>query len=333
MITNPQMHDLQPLHSFRLPAKASNILYLKDIKQLATIPKDAYVLGEGTNTIFLEDFDHPVVKVELGGITISETDSHWIVRVGAGENWHRLIIKLMQRNIFGLENMALIPGTVGAAPVQNIGAYGREVGQFIHSVQAWDRKAQRLVELRNAECEFAYRDSLFKRNSERWLIIEVIFNIPKQWFPEASYGELKNITEPLTAKRIFDEVIAIRQRKLPDPEVLPNAGSFFKNPIITPAKLDTLLQRYPNAPYFKTASGDIKVAAGWLIDKLGLKGFHVGQAAVHHYQALVLVNQGGASGAELIELASYIQRRVASEYDIDIEPEVRLLGRQGLRTL
>lgn len=333
MMTNPQTHDLQPLHSFRLPAKASNILYLKDIEQLAAIPKDAYVLGEGTNTIFLEDFEHPVVKVELAGIAISETDSDWIVCVGAGENWHRLIINLMQRNIYGLENMALIPGTVGAAPVQNIGAYGREVGQFIYSVTAWDRKAQQLVELNNSACEFAYRDSLFKRDPERWLIIEVTFNIPKLWVPETSYGELKNITEPPTAKRIFDEVIAIRQRKLPDPKVLPNAGSFFKNPIITHAQLATLLRKYPNVPYFETNNGDIKVAAGWLIDKLGLKGFHVGRASVHHNQALVLVNQGGASGAELLELASYIQHCVANEYGIDIDPEVRLLGRQGLRTL
>ncbi|CUA84228.1 UDP-N-acetylmuramate dehydrogenase [Pseudidiomarina woesei] len=325
--------DLKPLHSFRLHGKAHEVISLKHISQLSTLPQQAYVLGEGSNTIFLDDFAPPIVKVELKGLSIKETEIHWKVSVGAGENWHNLVSELLNRGIFGFENLALIPGTVGAAPVQNIGAYGREVSEFIEIVYAWDRQANRLVEFTKQQCNFAYRDSIFKKDAGRWLIVEVKFAIPKQWQPEVSYGELRALGSPVTAQQIFDEVIATRRRKLPDPEEIPNAGSFFKNPIVTVAELQELLKKYPKMPNFDLGDNKVKLAAGWLIDNLGLKGFSTGQAAVHKNQALVLVNLGEATAADLLLLARTIRGKVIEAYGVELEAEVRLLGRQGLITL
>lgn len=325
--------DLKPLHSFRLHGKAHEVISLKHTSQLSTLPQQAYILGEGSNTIFLDDFAAPIVKVELKGLSIKETETHWQVSVGAGENWHNLVSELLNRGVFGFENLALIPGTVGAAPVQNIGAYGREVSEFIEIVYAWDRQANRLVEFTKQLCNFAYRDSIFKKDAGRWLIVEVRFAIPKQWQPEVSYGELRALGSPVTAQQIFDEVIATRRRKLPDPEEIPNAGSFFKNPIVTVAELQELLKKYPKMPNFDLGDNKVKLAAGWLIDNLGLKGFSIGQAAVHKNQALVLVNLGEATAADLLLLARTIRGKVIEAYGVELEAEVRLLGRQGLITL
>lgn len=325
--------NLQFMHSFRLPAKANKIIYLNDISELSSLPSDAYILGAGSNTVFLEDFERPIVKVELKGVCIHESASHWLVTVGAGENWHQLVCNLMERGVWGFENLALIPGTVGAAPVQNIGAYGREIADFIKSVQAWHIGRKELLTLAQGNCEFAYRDSLFKREAGTWIITEVCFAIPKQWEPEISYGELRQLQQPITAKAIFDAVISTRQRKLPDPQVTPNAGSFFKNPVVSQRKLTSLLKLHPNMPYFKVSEGTFKLAAGWLIDQLGLKGFQYGGAAVHRHQALVLINTGHAKGADVVALAKYIQAEVSKVYGVALEPEVRLLGAKGLIAL
>lgn len=328
-----ELANLQFMHSFRLPAKANKIIYLKDISELSSLPSDAYILGAGSNTVFLEDFERPIVKVELQGICIQESASDWLVTVGAGENWHQLVCKLMERGVFGFENMALIPGTVGAAPVQNIGAYGREIADFIKTVQAWHLGRKELVTLTQSDCKFAYRDSLFKREAGDWIITEVCFAIPKQWEPEISYGELRQLQQPITAKAIFDAVISTRQRKLPDPDLVPNAGSFFKNPVVSQRKLTTLLDEHPNMPYFTVSEGTFKLAAGWLIDALGLKGFQHGGAAVHRHQALVLINAGNATGTDVVALAKYIQAEIRNVYGVELEPEVRLLGAKGLIAL
>jgi len=327
------LYDLSTLHTFRLPAKAENILFLTQQEQLTEIPADAYIIGGGSNTIFLSDFKKPLVCVRITGIEIVETDEHWNVKVGAGENWHELVLRLNDKGINGLENLALIPGTVGAAPVQNIGAYGREVAEFITNVRAWDRLQHKVVNFTPIDCKFGYRDSIFKQNPTRWVILEVEFSMPKAWQPELSYGELKNLDSPVSATDILNKVIAIRNAKLPDPAITPNAGSFFKNPIITRANFAELRQRYSSIPHFDMPNGGVKLAAGWLIDNLNLKGFTVGGAAVHTKQALVLVNSGNAIGKDVLELARHIQALVFKNYGIKLEAEVRLLDEKGLVSL
>lgn len=326
-------YDLSTLHTFQLPAKAESILFLTRQEQLADIPADAYVIGGGSNTIFLSDFKRPLVCIRIAGIEIIEDEKCWHVTVGAGENWHQLVLHLHDKGINGFENLALIPGTVGAAPVQNIGAYGREVAEFIHSVRAWDRQQRKLVTLKSADCKFGYRDSIFKHDPMRWIILQVEFSMPKAWQPELSYGELKALENPISATDILNKVIAIRTEKLPDPAMTPNAGSFFKNPVVSKDHFAELIQRFPSMPYFELTNGKVKLAAGWLIDQLNLKGFAIGGAAVHTKQALVLVNKGDASGQDVFELASHIQKLVFKHYGIELEAEVRLLNEKGLISL
>lgn len=326
-------YDLSTLHTFRLPAKAESVLFLTRQEQLTEIPADAYVIGGGSNTIFLSDFKKPLVCVRIIGIEIVEADEHWDVNVGAGENWHELVLHLNDQGINGLENLALIPGTVGAAPVQNIGAYGREVAEFITNVCAWDRQQNKLVNFKPTDCKFGYRDSIFKQNPMRWIILKVEFSIPKAWQPELSYGELKMLESPVSATDILNKVIAIRTAKLPDPAITPNAGSFFKNPIIARAHFAELRQRFPLIPHFDMPNGDVKLAAGWLIDNLNLKGFAIGGAAVHIRQALVLINSGKANGKDVLQLARHIQALVFKHYGIELEAEVRLLDEKGLVSL
>src|SRR5690554_6147134 len=322
--------NLAELHSFRLSAKAETVIYLTNEQQLPVVPTDAYILGAGSNTLFIEDFSKPLVKVELKGIFISETPSSWRIEVAAGENWHDFVCQMMDKQILGFENLALIPGTVGAAPVQNIGAYGREVSDFILEVVAWDRQERCLANFNNKACLFTYRDSKFKREAGRWLIIKVIFSVPKAWVPERSYGELSLLADTATATDIFNEVVQVRRRKLPDPSITPNAGSFFKNPIIPNEQLANLLERYPTLPHYKISDNQSKLAAGWLIDHLNLKGYQIGGAAVHQNQALVLINQSHATGSDVIRLAKEIKARVFATYQVNLEVEVRLLGKQGL---
>lgn len=325
--------DLTNLHSFRLPAKAESVICLTNEQQLHQLPANAYVLGAGSNTLFINDFTCPIIRVELTGIVVEETFSSWRIDVAAGENWHNFVCQMMERHIYGFENLALIPGTVGAAPVQNIGAYGREVSDFIVTVVAWDRQRKCFVRFNNKDCLFAYRDSKFKREAGRWLITRVEFEVPKSWLPEVSYGELKALSTDATAEDIFKQVIAIRQRKLPDPTVTPNAGSFFKNPIVSRERLAMLLERFPAIPHYCTSDDQVKLAAGWLIDNLNLKGYQIGGAAVHQNQALVLINKENATGDDVLSLAKHIKAKVNAAYGIDLEAEVRLLGKQGLITL
>ncbi|MGM0525649.1 MAG: UDP-N-acetylmuramate dehydrogenase [Pseudomonadota bacterium] len=324
--------DLQPLHTFRLPSRGLRLLKIRnaeDVQQLADIER-YIVLAGGSNTLFLEDYNGVVVQPEFYGIEVTEQEANFKLSVGASENWHQLVVFCLAKGIFGFENLALIPGSVGAAPVQNIGAYGVEVCKFIDSVECIDLHNGKLITLTNDECEFSYRDSLFKRNPERWLISKVHFVINKEWQPNLKYPALAELPESATATQVFEHVVATRQRKLPDPNEIPNAGSFFKNPIVSDEKLEQLRSVWPDIVYFKTPNG-IKLAAGWLIDQLGLKGFHVGAAAVHTQQALVLVNKGSATGKDVLALCRNVQRQVQQHCGIELEPEVRLIGRDGLK--
>jgi UDP-N-acetylmuramate dehydrogenase len=286
------------------------------------------VLGGGTNILFVTDFPGLVVRVQIPGLRAAgETDDSWLLEVGAGMDWHGTVHALLEAGFAGLENLALIPGLVGAAPIQNIGAYGLEIAERLHSVRAWDRRQQAVVQMSLAECEFGYRDSAFKRKYKASrIVLSVTLALPKRWQPVLGYAELDRelktrSDQAPSAGAIFDAVCAIRRRKLPDPLLLGNAGSFFKNPVVTREQCADLIGRFPSLVTYALSGGRFKLAAGWLIEACGLKGVSRGRAAVYDRQALVLVNRGGATGREILELAREVQMRVAEKFGVMLEPE------------
>ncbi|CAJ0774731.1 UDP-N-acetylenolpyruvoylglucosamine reductase [Ralstonia condita] len=289
------------------------------------------VLGGGSNVVLTRDFDGLVLLMEIPGVTVAQATVDGravnLVTAGGGESWHGLVSQTVAQGLPGLENLALIPGTVGAAPIQNIGAYGIEIKDRFHSLRAYDRHAGEFVALRAADCAFGYRDSIFKRaGADRYIITEVTFALPADWQPETHYAELareltaQHIAKP-TAQDIFDAVVTIRRRKLPDPADIGNAGSFFKNPIVDAATREALAGRFPNLVGYAQPDGTYKLAAGWLIDQCGFKGRQSGAVGVYEKQALVLVNRGGGSAVELMTLAREIQDSVYARFGVRIEPE------------
>lgn len=324
-------HDLTHRHTFQLQASAADIISLTNESQCLTLPdQNLLVLGDGSNTIFLAPYEGTILHNALRGVQMTaDADAYYVV-VAAGENWHEFVEHCIVQGWNGLENLVLIPGTVGAAPVQNIGAYGVEISCYVNSVRAWDRAQRRFVELSQQDCMFAYRDSIFKQHPDRYIILSVTFRLPKQWRPECSYGPLKGIATDATPRQIADQVIAIRQQKLPDPKLRPNAGSFFKNPQLPETLVAELCQNFPAIPYYPVSATQAKVAAGWLIEQCGLKGFEIGGIQVHPQQALVLVNTGTATASDLIAMIRHIQNCVWTEFGIWLVPEVRLVGAHGL---
>ncbi|CAM4060179.1 UDP-N-acetylmuramate dehydrogenase [Pseudoalteromonas byunsanensis] len=335
------MHALQSLHTFALPCQCHQLVTISDGQQLHDIDfsKPFCLLGEGSNTIFVDDFAGTVIRIALRGISIEERDSDWLIDVAAGENWHALVVHLLEKNIAGLENLALIPGTVGAAPVQNIGAYGVELAEFIEYVEGFDIDTKQCVRLDNAQCEFGYRDSVFKHARKgRFVITQVGLSLNKHWQPKLSYAPLQVLRDRQpTAKQVCETVINIRQSKLPDPNVLANAGSFFKNPIVSNEAVAKLKQRFTTMPVYYVDPHQQKIAAGWLIEQLGLKGHQIGDIAVYQHQALVLVNLGQGTSDDLISMIEYIQQHVWRQFSVRLEHEVRLMGQhdeihiQGVR--
>jgi len=326
---------LRAFNSFGVDAKArflARVQTTDDLAELATDPRlnglRRLIVGGGTNLLFVSDFDGVVVKVELRGLCVAgETPDAWLVEAAAGENWHATVETLLDGARPGLENLALIPGLVGAAPIQNIGAYGLELAERFHSLTAWDFERQALVGMSLADCNFGYRDSAFKSDlAGRCLVTAVTFALPKRWEPVANYldvaNELKHrgVAQP-GPRDIFDAVVAIRRRKLPDPAAIGNAGSFFKNPVVTREKHAELIARFPSLVGYALPGGRYKLAAGWLIDAAGLKGATRGRAGVYEKQALVLVNRGGATGAEILALAREVQEKVAERFGVRLEPE------------
>lgn len=330
MTTHQNSISLKYLHTFQLPYFASEVITITSDKELEGIEGNYLVLGEGSNTIFTSDFVRPILRVAIEHIEVEETGDAFYLRVGAGVNWHKLVSYTLERNMPGLENLALIPGSVGAAPVQNIGAYGVEVGEFIESVTAWDRVQKEWHVFDRDACAFAYRDSLFKRHANRFVITQVDFCLPKAWQPRLGYGALAHLTEDATAKEIMAAVISIRNSKLPNPDSIPNAGSFFKNPEVSKQMFARIQQSYPEVAHYPLPNGNIKLAAGWLIDHLGLKGFECGGASVHCNQALVLINQSGADGKAVLQLARHVQQEVLAAFGVKLEAEVRLMDEKGL---
>ncbi|KAI5915377.1 UDP-N-acetylmuramate dehydrogenase [Thauera sp. 2A1] len=326
--------DLTRLNTFGLPAHAGRLVRVTTAEQLRALAAETcwaatprLVLGGGSNLIFTGDFAGTVLKVEIGGRRlVGEDEEGWIVEAGAGENWHDFVRWTLAQGWPGLENLSLIPGTVGAAPIQNIGAYGLEMAERFESLDAMELATGAARVFTAADCAFGYRDSVFKRNPGRWLVTAVRFRLPKRWAPVTRYAdvarelEAQGIAQP-TALQVSDAVIAIRRRKLPDPAVIGNAGSFFKNPVVDVATHARLAAAHPGMPAYPQADGSVKLAAGWLIEQAGWKGRDLGPVGCFERQALVLVNRGGATGADVRRIAAAIQAEVLARFGVGIEPE------------
>ena len=334
---------LQAHNSFGIVAKARQLVRVKDendVRQLLADPELAarpkFVLGGGSNIVLTGDVKPLVLKVEVMGRRVVEDGPRAaIVETGAGENWHAVVGWTLDQGFPGLENLALSPGTVGGSPVQNIGAYGVELQDRFESLDAIDLQTGKIFTLDAAKCAFGYRDSVFKHEAGqpgdlglagRALILRVRFRLPKPWKPVLGYADLARkmketgISAP-SAQQIYEWVCAVRGAKLPDWRVIGNAGSFFKNPTVTPDQCSDIIAREPNIVHYPMADGTVKLAAGWLIDACGWKGKSVGNAGVYEKQALVLVNRGGATGGEVVTLARAIQTSVYERFGIRLEPE------------
>ncbi len=327
--------SLRPYNTFGLPAVAHTLVRIgsdADVRRVVDHPElgraPKFVLGGGSNIVLTRDMPQVVLKVEVRGLRLVATRGDaWVVEAGAGESWHDLVAWSLAQGLPGLENLALIPGTVGAAPVQNIGAYGIELKDRFESLDAVDLVTGRSVTLGPEICAFGYRDSVFKHAlAGRSVITRVRLRLPRPWQPALGYLDLeRKMKESATAapspQQVFDWVCAIRRAKLPDPAVVGNAGSFFKNPVVTPEQCRDIIGRDPAIVHYPMPDGSVKLAAGWLIDACGWKGKSIGRAGVYERQALVLVNRGGAIGSEVMTLARAIQESVYGRFGIRLEPE------------
>lgn len=354
-MTNPAIEthaSLLPYNTFGIDAQAKQLLRIQHSNQLIDLAVAAHtstsplkqgfvVLGGGSNIIVSGDVRPLVLKIENRGIEVLEDNAqHAIIQAAAGENWHDFVRWSIQHGYAGLENLALIPGTVGAAPVQNIGAYGVELQDYFHSLDAVDMRTGRIIALNAEQCCFGYRDSIFKHAPQQRkgnglagqvVITQVRFRLPKTWQAHIGYTDLQrafakhHITQP-TPQQIFETVVSIRQAKLPDPKQIGNAGSFFKNPQLSPKQCHAILEREPSMVHYELPNGSMKLAAAWLIDACGWRGKSIGNAAVYDKQALVLINRfhqtgSRATGSEVITLARAIQTSVKTRFDVQLEME------------
>lgn len=310
-----------------------NLIAIDEHSELNSLSFDSecfFILGAGTNVAFLEDYAGDIITFTGKSVQFFENTHSWTIRVGAGMSWHALVEMAVDKGIGGLENLALIPGFCGAAAVQNIGAYGVEFSSVCKQVKAYDLKARNIKIFSNGECEFGYRNSLFKSEDNRsLLIIELDIELTKNWQPIMSYKGLSNLAKPLSPKQIFDRVVNIRQQKLPDPEKLPNAGSFFKNPVVDKEKAKHLKSVWQDIPCYVTAENKMKISAGWLIERVGFKGVTVGQIGTFQNHALVVINHGDGTGPELLEFVRTIYDKVFQVFGIKLENEVLLMGEIG----
>jgi len=328
--------SLESKNTFALPAIAELAYEISSPEQIPALLVDIaqtgspwQVLGGGSNVVLPNLLAGSTLLIQIAGREIIDRNSQFtIVAVGAGENWHDFVVWTLEQNVPGLENLALIPGTVGAAPIQNIGAYGAEVAGYIDYIEAFDCQKQAFVTLSKADCCFAYRDSYFKQNPGGHIVTKVVFKIPTSWVPRLSYADLakqfENNPHP-SAQEIFTAVCKIRESKLPNPKVIANAGSFFQNPIVSASQYDKLLMEYPALVSYPDTHGMRKLAAGWLIDQCGFKGYRAGPVGVYDKQALVLVNHGGAQASDILNLASDIQHKVAERFGVALQIEPNIL--------
>ncbi|MBP6597282.1 MAG: UDP-N-acetylmuramate dehydrogenase [Arenimonas sp.] len=341
MSSHPLAQDvsLAGRNTFRVPSRAALMADVSDpdalaglfeLAQLRAMP--VLVLGEGSNLLFAGDFPGLAICMTMAGASLRQEDGDSaLVRAEAGMNWNDLVGWTLARGLLGLENMALIPGTVGASPIQNIGAYGVEVGEFIETVEAFQRDTGQVKQLGREDCALGYRDSLFKREPERWVVTAVNLRLPRQRELRLDYAGVREelaamgVTTP-RAVHVAEAISRIRTRKLPNPAVLGNAGSFFKNPVVPAAQAEALRLAHPTLPVFPGPDGQRKLSAAWLIETCGWKGFREGDAGVAEQHALVLVNHGRATGLQLLALARRIAASVHDRFAVTLEPEPRIIG-------
>ncbi len=304
-----------------------------DLQQLLKIEKELFLISGGSNMLLTRDINKLVVFLNIKGISIDRENENSVnVTVNSGESWHEFVLWCISQNYGGIENLSLIPGNVGTCPIQNIGAYGVEVKDTITKVEAIEIETNKLVTFSNAECQFGYRNSIFKNDAKgKYIITSVSFQLTKNIHQlNTSYGAIENaleenkITKP-TIKDVSDTVIAIRKSKLPDPKEIGNSGSFFKNPVISTEQFLELQKKHPTIPSYKISETETKVPAGWLVEQCGFKGKRFGDAGVHKKQALVLVNYGNASGKEIFTLAQNVQKSVLETFKIALEIEVNII--------
>ena len=331
-------YSLKNHNTFGVDAKAKYFAIFNSEEELADLLKSEitqkeplFILGGGSNILLTKNFDGLVLANEIKGIEIvSENENYNTIKVGAGEVWHDFVLWSIEKNLSGIENLALIPGLVGASPMQNIGAYGVEVKDVVESVDFIEIDSGNKKTIENSACNFGYRDSIFKHELKGKVVItKVVLKLSRRPLNKTTYGaidgELKNLNLEASPKNIAQAVINIRNSKLPDPKVLGNSGSFFKNPVIETTKFKKLKKEFPEIVGYKVSETESKIAAGWLIDNAGLKGYRKADAGVYKNQALVLVNYGNATGLEIINLAKEIQEVVKEKYGIQIELEVNIL--------
>lgn len=334
-----QNQSLQTLNTLALPGNASQFFRLEQIEQLASLAPypQRFILGGGSNLVIQGDIDELVIHVCLPGKQLRGEDADaWYVAAAAGEPWHEFVQWTLGQGWPGLENLSLIPGTVGAAPIQNIGAYGLEIAERLHELTAFDFSSGEFRKFTAADCRFSYRDSIFKQEawhlSGRFLITELVFRLPKHWLPNTRYADIAEtlaackITTP-TPQDVAAAIIAVRQAKLPDPAKTPNAGSFFQNPIVTAEQAAKLKAEFPALPAYPQTDGRVKLAAGWLIEQAGWKGRAIGPVGMYEKQALVLVNHGSATGKDLIRTIKAVQADVQARFGIALHPEPIFIGR------
>ncbi|MGF1636863.1 MAG: UDP-N-acetylmuramate dehydrogenase [Cyclobacteriaceae bacterium] len=331
--------SLKSFNTFGIEAIAHQLIQIQNVKDIQyCVSKgwlakeiESLVLGGGSNMLFTRDLPFEVIKIEIDGLEqIADDNGHVLVKVGAGVVWNSLVEWAVENNLSGIENLVLIPGTCGAAPVQNIGAYGVELCDVFHSLEAVHRVTGTLRTFDLQACEFSYRQSVFKKElKNQYIISSITLRLGKSFTPNLSYGALRDrinlaICKPTIAE-VSREVAAIRNEKLPDPVQIGNAGSFFKNPIISLADFERIQGMFPDVPHFVGKENSIKIPAGWLIEQCGLKGYRQNQAGIHERQALVIVNYGGATGKDILNLSHMVQDTVYAKFGIVLEPEVNII--------
>jgi UDP-N-acetylmuramate dehydrogenase len=327
--------SLKKFNTFGIDVSAKKVIYLTELKQLDQISnlEDCFIIGGGSNILLTKNIDRPVIINQTKGICKVNEDENYIeLAVASGENWHEFVMYCIQKGYGGIENMSLIPGSVGAAPMQNIGAYGREIKDVLTYVSAVNIETKQIEKFVNQECEFGYRESIFKKSLKgKYFVSDVGIRLTKKNHQlNTSYGDIEkwlndHIIKIPTIQDVSNAVISIRKSKLPDPSDLGNSGSFFKNPVISQSQYNDLLEKFPKIKSYPVNDKEVKVPAGWLIESLGWKGKRVGNTGAHKKQALVLVNYGNATGSEVKELAEDIRRSVWDTYKIRLETEVNVI--------
>jgi len=329
--------SLKPYNTFGIDVDARLFAHFNNVDELEEIlralsPAEQMILGGGSNILLTKDFNGLVLKNNITGIeVVDEDDEHVYLKVGAGENWHRFVMYCIENNLAGVENLSLIPGNVGASPMQNIGAYGVEMKEVFHDLEAMQLEEKKVQLFTLNDCEFGYRDSVFKRKyKDQFAILTVTFRLNKTPRFNTSYGAIEQELEKMGVKElsiqaILQAVINIRSSKLPDPAVIGNAGSFFKNPTVNAAFFESLKKQFPSIIAYKVGDDAVKLAAGWLIEQCGWKGYRKGDAGCHAKQALVLVNYGHASGQEIFDLSLEIVQSVQNKFGVTLEREVNIL--------